>query len=341
MTQIVSTTCAADGTITTFTLNGETLVPLGTSPVGKGVSAMAPDATGLRAHVSLKEPAGVATVALNPDNGIWTQTSHRPLPTHPSYLVRSHDGRFLLGADYGRGVGTVWPVAADGSLGEPTASVEHKRLHSVIQVGQHVYFISLEEDLVACYALTDDGRLEALPQATVACPAGSGPRHVVASEDGRNLYVVTEFSGEVLRFTRDAGTGALEHVQTVAAHDTSAGLGHSVIDEDPVANHYVWGADLHFAGPEGRWLVVSERTESTLAVLPVADSGMLAEPVSIARVNTQPRGFVVTPDGAHVVCPGEKSQNLGLYRVEDDGRLVDVAQAPNGAGANWARIVEA
>ncbi|WP_420176071.1 lactonase family protein [Luteococcus sp. OSA5] len=339
MTQIASTTCAADGTITTFTLTGETLTPLATSPVGKGVSAMAVDESARRAYVSLKEPTGVATVQLDAQAGIWQQTHHHRLPTHPSYLRISEDGRFLLGADYGGNLGLVWPLD-DGKLGEPTARISHQRLHCVVQRDQFVYFISLGDDLVAGYRLTDEGGLEVVDEATVACPPGSGPRHAVISEDGRTLYVVTEFSGEVLRFARETATGALRHEQTVVAHDTSAGLQHSVIDEDPLANHYVWGADLHLAGPEGRWLVVSERTESTLAVLPVADDGTLAEPVHLQRVNTQPRGFVVTPDANHVLCPGEKSDQLGLFRIEDDGRLVEVAQVPNGAGANWVRVVE-
>ncbi|MEL4505599.1 beta-propeller fold lactonase family protein [Luteococcus sp. H138] len=338
MTQIASTTCAADGTITTFTLDGETLAPLATSQIGKGVSAMAIDASERRAHVSLKEPTGVATLSLDPASGEWAQTAQRPLETHPSYLRVTADGRYLLGADYGAGAGMVWPLT-DGVLGEPTAAIEHQRLHSVLEIDGYCYFVSLGEDLVACYRLTDDGRLDPLSTPTVAAPAGSGPRHVIASGNGRNLYVVTEFTGEVLRYARDPHTGVLALQQRVVAHATDRGLKPSVIDEDPIQNHYVWGADLHLAGPEGRWLVVSERTESTLAVLPVADNGTLAEPVCLIEAEQQPRGFCVTPDGNHVLCPGEKSDQVSLFRLEDDGQLVRVAQAPNGKGANWARVV--
>ncbi|MFZ2261078.1 lactonase family protein [Luteococcus japonicus] len=336
MTQIASTTCAADGTITTFTIDGEGLTPLAISPVGKGVSAMALEGDGTRAYVSLKEPTGVATVVLDAQTGSWTQTAHHSLSSHPSYLRVSEDGRFLLGADYAAGKGFVWPLS-DGQLGEPTAVIEHQNLHCVVQVGQHVYFVSLGEDLVAGYLLTEDGALESV--GTVAAPVGSGPRHLIAREDGRTLYCVTEFSGEVLRLRRDPASGALEIVQQVVAHATDKGLRHSVFGADPLKEHFIWGADLHLAGPEGRWLVVSERTESTLAVLPVADDGTLAEPVSLTATEQQPRGFCVTPDENHVLCPGEKSEQVSLFRLEDDGRLVRVAEAPNGKGANWARVV--
>ncbi|MEL4357825.1 MULTISPECIES: lactonase family protein [unclassified Luteococcus] len=338
MTQIASTTCAGDGTITTFTLDGEKLTPLATSPIGKGVSAMAVDASNRRAYVSLKEPTGVATLELDPESGTWTQTAHHPLPTHPSYLTVTADGRYLLGADYGGGRGLVWAIS-DGQLGEPTASIEYQRLHSVAEIDGYCYFVSLGQDLIACYRLTDDGRLEPLPTPTVAAPAGSGPRHLVITPGGRAVYVVTEFTGEVLRYVRDPHTGVLALQQRVVAHVTDRGLKPSVIDEDPVQNHYVWGADLHLAGPEGRWLVVSERTESTLAVLPVADDGTLAEPVCLTETEKQPRGFCVTPDENHVLCPGEKSEQVSLFRLEENGQLVRVAQAANGKGSNWARIV--
>lgn len=340
MSYLASTTCAADGTITTFVLDGEDLSPKATSPIGKGVSAMALDHSDRRAYVSLKQPTGVATIDLDQETGTWTTSSHHELPSHPSYLRVSEDGGLLLGADYGAGLGLVWPIQDDGSLGEPTDRIHFERLHCVVQHDQFVYFVSLGEDLVACYRLTEDGQLQPLAQPTVACPAGSGPRHAITSADGRTLYVVTEFSGEVLRFARDVASGQLELVQQVAAHATDRGLKHSVIDEDPLEHHYVWGADLHLAGPEGRWLLVSERTESTLAVLPVADDGTLADPVSLADVSTQPRGFVVTPDEQHALVPGEKATVLQLWRIDDRGQLAKVAEVPNDAGANWARITQ-
>lgn len=338
MTQIASTTCAADGTITTFTLDGESLMPLATSQIGKGVSAMAVEHVGSRAYVSVKEPAGVATVELDRATGGWTQTSHRALPSYPSHLSITGDGRFLIAAHYGGNCGMLLPLT-DGQVGEPTAVVERQRMHSAVEIDGYCYFVSLAEDLIACFRITDDGRLTPLEIPTVAAPRGSGARHVVASANGRNLYVVTEFTGEVLRYARDPHTGVLALQQRVVAHATDRGLKPSVIDQDPIQNHYVWGADLHLAGPEGRWLVVSERTESTLAVLPVADDGTLAEPVSLAETEERPRGFCVTPDENHVLCPGEKSSQVSLFRLEDDGQLVRVAQAPNGMGANWARVV--
>ena len=78
MSTLVSTTCAKDGTIRTFTLDGDALAPLATSQIGDGVSAMAPDASGRRAWVGTKEPQGIPTLELDVDSGVWTTVDVTP-----------------------------------------------------------------------------------------------------------------------------------------------------------------------------------------------------------------------------------------------------------------------
>lgn len=326
---LVSTTCAADGDIRTFELRTGHLTPAATIPVGKGVSALALVPESERAFASTKQP-GIAHLLR--DGSGWQVTGLTPTLANMTYLHPTPDGRFLLGAQYSDGYGEVWPLTADG-LGEATAHVEFRNLHCVITVGRHAYFVSLGEDLIACYELTDEGALVPLERPTLAAPKGSGPRHLIASEDGRHLYCVTEFSGQVLHLLRDQGTGVLELAQIVTAHATDRGLKHSRFGADPAAEHLIWGADLHLAG---EYLVVSERCESTLSVLPVAAEGSLGEQVCVADTEKQPRGFNVTDD--LVVCPGEKSDQISLFRLHRDGQLELLERVPNGAGANWVRI---
>lgn len=326
---LVSTTCAADGDIRTFELRSGHLTPAATIPVGKGVSALALVPESERAFASTKQP-GIAHLLR--DGSGWQVTGFTPTLANMTYLHPTPDGRFLLGAQYSDGYGEVWPLTADG-LGEATAHVEFRNLHCVITVGRHAYFVSLGEDLIACYELTDEGALVPLERPTLAAPKGSGPRHLIASEDGRHLYCVTEFSGEVLHLLRDPESGNLTLVQVATAHATDRGLKHSRFGADPVEEHLVWGADLHFCG---NFLVVSERCESTLSVLPLNPDRSLADQVCIVDTEKQPRGFNVTGD--LVFCVGEKSEQVSLFRLDEQGQLTLLQQVPNGKGANWVRI---
>jgi 6-phosphogluconolactonase len=223
-------------------------------------------------------------------------------------------------------------------VSDPRSRIAFPNLHSVLPSadGRFAYFVSLGADLVAQYALGDDLRLVPLTPETVAAPAGSGPRHLVLNAAQDAVYVLTEFSGEVLHYARDTATGALDLRGAAAAHDTTNDLGHSVFGADPLANHFIWGADLHFGTGEGR-LWASERTESTLGAVTVAGDGTLSAPTRFTVTETQPRGFALSPDGAFLVAAGERSTTVSLYAVHDD-ELQLLQQAETGAGANWVRF---
>lgn len=333
MSTLISSTCGSAGTLATLRLDGDRIEQVASSPIGKGCAALALDTSGRRGFVATKEPVAVHGVELDEQSGRWTTTSTSPVDDSMTYLALSGDGRFLLGVSYGGGFGQVWPVGDDG-LGRPTARIEFANLHCVIELDGFVYAVSLGEDLVACYRLGDDGGLTPLEVPTVAAPQGSGPRHLAVAEDRRNLYLVTEFSGEVVRLERDTDTGTLTAREKVAIFAPDRGLKHSRIGADPAAEHLVWGADVHVAG---RWLVASERCESTLASVPLDEQGHLGEVACLVDTEKQPRGFGITADGRQVVCPGEKSDHTSLFSLDGQGILTLLCRTATDEGGTWVR----
>lgn len=336
MSELILIADAGDGTITTLRRDGEALTPVATSPVGPGVGTFAVDADRDLVLAGHKAPEGgspgVATLRLDRATGALTQVAHADVPAAMTYLALTDDRRFLLGASYGGGVGLVWPVADDGSLGEPVARVEHPNLHCVVTSGDRVYFVSLGADLVDQQRIAPDGTLTPIAD-PLRLPTGVGARHLVL--DGANAYLVTEYTAEVYHLTI-GDDGALTRHNAVAVVDPSAHLEPSRLGADPKAEGLIWGADLHRAG---RFLLASERNASTVASVVVGDDGALGIVAAIAPVPTQPRGFAVTPDGGYAVVVGEKSTDAALLRVEADGHLTQVATAPIGHGANWVRVV--
>lgn len=330
---------AGDGTITSFRLADGEMTLLSTAEGLTGCSNFVIDADSDRVYAAVKgDPAGIVTLTLDRTSGVLTPVARREVEGGGlNYVALARGGAMLLGASYGGNFGITAPVGPDG-VGEPISRVTYSRLHSVLPSadGRFAYFVSLGDDLVAQYAIGDDFSLTPLDPPTAAAPAGSGPRHLVINEAGDAVYVLTEFSGEVLAYGRNLDSGTLELRGAAAAFDPSRGLGHSELGADPVANHYIWGADLHFGDGE-RTLWASERTESTLGAVAVGPDGGLTAPSTFTVTEAQPRGFVLSPDGRYLVAAGEKSTTVSLYSV--DGEHLELLQrAETGRGANWVRF---
>nr|WP_269634109.1 beta-propeller fold lactonase family protein [Microbacterium sp. oral taxon 186] len=340
-TALVLVANAADGSLSTFRLTDGALERIAVTDGLTGCSTFAVDAARDLVYAAVKgDPAGIVTLSLDRTSGELTPLSRRDLPAGGmNYLALTRDGSALLGASYGGGYGILSPVT-DGTVGEPVSEISYPNLHSVLPSadGRFAYFVSLGADLVAQYAIADELALVPLEPATAAAPAGSGPRHLLVNEAQDAVYVMTEFSGEVLHYTRDTAAGTLALVGAASAFDRSKDLGHSEFGADPLAHHYIWGADLH-AGADGRVLWASERTESTLAAVPVAADGSLSDAATFTVTEQQPRGFATSADGRYLVAAGEKSTTVSLYAVDGE-RLELLQRAETGSGANWVRFVD-
>lgn len=329
---------AKAGTISVLSLVDGALETLADNPVGVGCGTFAVDHARGLVHAAVKEPEpAVVTLVLDREAGTLTEQSRTPVEDPLAYLALARDGELLLGASYHGGWGMTWPVR-DGAIGEPVGRVEHTHIHCVVTdaLGRHAYWVALGDDLVAQTAIGADGEVEPLDPATVAVDAGAGPRHLVLSGNDRSAYLMTEFTGEVVRFDRDDATGVLTRAESVAAYDPERGLSTSRLGADPMGEHLIWGADVHL-GQFGAFVLATERTESTLAVIDL-DEGVLGSVVGLVPTEAQPRGFAVAPDGRHVVVAGERSGAVALYELSDEGELTELDRRETGAGANWVRF---
>lgn len=337
-TSLVLVANAGDGSISSFRFDGATLERLAVTDGLTGCSTFVVDAAQDLVYAGVKgEPAGIVTLALDRGTGILAPLSRLDLPDGGmNYLALTPGGDGLLGVSYGGGYGISCRVA-DGAVAEPVSRVAYPNLHSVLPSpdGRFAYLVSLGADLIAQYSIGDDLTLTPLDPPTVAAPAGSGPRHLVIDDARTSVYVLTEFSGQVLHYRRDLEAGSLEFVGSALAVDPEAGLGPSIFGEDPLAHHFIWGADLHLAGDR---LWASERTTSTLAALAVSTTGEVSDAEAFVATETQPRGFAVSADGRFLVAAGEKSTTVSLFAISGD-RLDLIERVETGRGANWVRFV--
>lgn len=332
---------AGDGTISTLRLHREPeprLEVLATSGDVPGCGTFAVDAKRDLVFAAVKgDPPGITTLRLDRDSGRLTEVGRREVSDSLAYLSLAGGGRSLLGASYGGDVGAVWPVEGK-ALGEPHSHFTHRNVHCIIAVpttaGERVYAVALGDDLIAQFAMGDDGRLTPLDPPTSPAPDGSGPRHLVV--EGTSAYLVTEYSGEAIRYDV-AEDGTLHRAEAVDVVNPTAGLAHSRMGADPQEEHLIWGADVHRAGG---FLVTSERSSSQLTVIRLSPAGRLGEVVGYTDTERVPRGFHVTADGGFVVAVGEESTHAQLLRLDPEGALTEVDRVTIGAGANWVRFVD-
>lgn len=324
------------GDLAAFRLIDDELRPLARTSVGVGCSTFAVDTDGALVYTAVKEPEpAIVTLRLDRASGGLSEVARRKVDDPLAYVALSGD--VLLGASYHGGWGASWPVT-DDVPGPETARLSHRNLHAAVAdpQGRNAYFASLGEDLIAQFAIGADAQLSALAEATVSCPEGSGPRHLVVSADGHSAYLLTEFTGEAIRFDR-AHDGSLTQAETALAYDTTAGLGRNALGLDPRADHLIWGADLAFMH-DGRWLVCSERTESTITAIELDNDGRLTDHTVVSSTEEQPRGLTVTPDGTRLIVVGERSGHASLYGL-DDGHIVPLDRVETGTGPNWVRCL--
>lgn len=339
-TWLVLVANSGDGTISSFALTDGRLQRTAVNRGVPGCSNFVVDASRDLVYASVKgNDPGITTLGLDRHSGTLRRLSHRSLPDGAmNYVSLTRRAGALLGASYGGGYGIICPLSPDGVVGEPTSRIEYPNLHSVraSSDGRFAYFVSLGADLIAQCAIDDALNLVPLAPPTVAAPSGSGPRHLTLNHSQNALYVLTEFSGQVLRYRRDLHYGTLSASGAVTAYDPSKELGHSEFGADPLENHFIWGADLHFSDPEHLWC--SERTESTLGAVRVARDGTMSPPESFTVTETQPRGFAITSDGRYLVSAGERSTQITLYRIHGD-QLEELDRAETGSKANWVWFV--
>lgn len=266
-----------------------------------------------------KQTGAISAFAIEPKSGqlrLLNQVdSHGTAPCH---IVTDRAGKHVLAANYSSGSVTVVPIAADGSLGAPTATVQHhgSSVDPGRQEGPHAHSINL--DAANRFALVADLGLDkvlvyrydaakgtltpnAPPSADIA--PGSGPRHLAFTPDGHFAYVISEMKNTVTTLTYDAAKGFLEPKAVV-----------STLPTDFTGTSYTAEIAIH---PNGRFLYGSNRGHDSIACFAVdAKTGGLTEIGIVPTEGKNPRNFAIDPTGAFLIAANQDSDSLVVFRID-------------------------
>ena len=262
----------------------------------------------------------VSSLAIDPKTNELTLINQvKSLGEEPTHSSLSADERYLFVANYGvhedpGGSLAVLPINDQGQLQPVTQMSSHQasrvnperqmsgHVHSVVSSpdGKFVFANDLGADKIFVYqydpAANPEHPLVAANPPAVDLPAGSGPRHLLFSKDGKHAYLTTEMSAQVFVF--DYANGQLKQRQAVD-------LAHGQPQEKRAA-----GA-LH-ASADGKFLYVSNRGKANELLVFAIDpaTGELTEIQRRSVEGDHPREFTLSPNGKFLLVANQMSNAI-------------------------------
>jgi 6-phosphogluconolactonase len=291
--------------------------------------------------------SAVSAFALDAQNGKLTLLNQLPaLGEDPCYITFDKTGKYVLIANYTSGNVVVFPILADGKLGEHTALVTDSGAvgpNKKRQEGPHAHWIGVSAsnrlvfvadlglDRVLLYTFDPtNGSLSSDKVApgegwsksqnpkggwSATLSPGTGPRHVEFSPNGRFVYVLGELQSTVTVFdspgTDEDMFHAVQHISTLPA-----GF-HGRNDAAEIAFH-----------PSGRSLYTSNRGHDTIAVFAVdPEKGTLRKTGDFPTGGREPRHFAIDPTGRFLLAENQLSNSIVVFSIDPaTGALTQVSK---------------
>ena len=246
----------------------------------------------------------------------------------PTYVSVHPMGKFVFVANYGGGSVAVFPVGEDGTLGEasdvrPSVGPRHHP-HAIDDPpgqfavsdheGPHVHMVAPDPtgqfviandaglDLTLIWRLDmQAGRLLPSDMPVLEAPSGSAPRHFVFHPNGKYFYNLYEHDAKVAVYDYDASRGAMRLKQSVSTLPPKF-AGSNLAGEILISR-------------DGRFLYVSNRLHSTLAVFAVAADGELKMTSETWVHADSPRSAAIDPSGELMFSCNQKGDSITSFRI--------------------------
>ncbi|MDC4329437.1 lactonase family protein [Acinetobacter baumannii] len=288
------------------------------------------------AYTTNEENEGAVT-ALSVQNGkvevLNTVNSHGGHPTHASISL---DGKFLFVSNYsafdkGRGGVAVLPILPNGHLGEMVQNIVfaegsghvkgrqdsgHAHSTTFSPDGKYLYASDLGNDKVYAfrYNPSKPQPLEADKSRDVSFKHGSGPRHMVFSPNGKQVYITAEMRSEIVTFNVQDG-----HLKKVAEL--------KLVHEDKTPEFK--SASGIILSPNGKYVIAANRgADNKLLVFKIQQNGLLGQPQVYKANGIEPRAFSFDESGKYLYVTNVYSNNISLFRFDTkNGSLKSLGDA--------------
>ena len=261
----------------------------------------------------------VSAYAIDPDTGnLKFLNSRSSGGSGPCHVNIDRSAKNVLVTNYSSGSASVIPIAADGSLAEPTCFVQHEgaSINPQRQKGPHAHSVNLSPDnrfafvadlgldKIMVYKLdAEKGTIAPNDPAFAKVKPGAGPRHFTFGTDGRYAYVINELNGTVTAFAYEPASGTLTEIQSI-----------TTLPEGFAGSGSCAEVRVH---PSGRFLYGSNRGDNSIAVYRIdAAKGTLTF-VEHERAGIKtPRNFNIDPAGEFCLVANQDGNSVIVFRID-------------------------
>jgi len=248
--------------------------------------------------------------------------------TTPTHASVHPSGRFVFAANYGGGNVAVFPVAANGALGEasdvrPSVGPRHRaraiddppgqfavsdhdspHMHMVAPDPSGQFVIANDAGLDLTWVWRFDaqaGRLLPADVPAIIAPPGSAPRHFAFHPNGRVFYNLYEHDAKIAVYDYDPARGTMSQKQLISTLPPR--FGGSTLSSEIIVN------------ADGRFLYAANRIHNAVAAFAVAADGQL-RPLSEtwARADS-PRSLTIEPGGEFLYSCNQKGDSITSFRI--------------------------
>ena len=243
----------------------------------------------------------------------------------PCYII--NDDKNVIVANYSGGNISVFGKNSDGSLTEAKQVIQHfgKSINTQRQESPHVHMVyfspdkkyvlanDLGNDKIYTYRYNPTAATNILQlKDTISVTAGSGPRHLTFSKDGKLVYVLQELNAALTTFSYANGVLKKIAETTVLAPDFKGTFS---------------AADIHFS-PDGKFLYASNRGEAnTISIFKVLKNGKLESKGQTSSLGKGPRNFVIDPTGNFLLVGHQYTNEIVIFKInKTSGSLTDTGK---------------
>ena len=285
---------------------------------------LSPSGRFLYAVNELKEYKGeksgaISAFALDAKGGEPSFINSRPTGgTDPCHVAVDPSGKHAVVSNYMSGSVAVFPLLADGSLGEASDFRQHSgssvnaarqsgpHAHSAVfdPDNSHVFVSDLGTDELVVYAWNSErGRIERRDELCYKAKPGKGPRLLVLHPRAPFAYIVNELDSTLSALAWDSPAASFTEIQTISSLPTGFKGDNSC-------------ADLHLS-PSGEFLYASNRGHDSIAAFAIdTRSGRLAAIGHFPTGGRTPRNFAIDPEGKILLAANQDSDNIVAFRLD-------------------------
>lgn len=273
---------------------------------------------------------GVIAFEIQPDGGLKHLNTTTIRGMRGCYLSIDKKDQYIFVSGYHDGKETVLRLNEDGTVGPIADGIFHRGLGTVSDRSFHprincsvltpdqdyLCVVDLGLDQVLIYRFDPINGYIRLAD-ILRCELESAPRHMIFSEDGKYMYLLSELKNTITVYSYQNGENApvFEILQKVS----SAG---------PKCSSMTAACAIK-ATPDQKYILCSNAGDNSIAVFSRnPETGLLTQINALPISGDYPKDFCIFPDQKHIVSANHVSGYLTFFNIDYKKGLISMCNGP-------------